>query len=59
MPMFENPAAYADEAQTALRALAYTPRAIDGPRQIYSVEGSLTSGRRVAEPVVAPARGVP
>ena len=43
MPTFENPAADADEVQTALRALAYATRSIDDPRQIYSVLGSLTS----------------
>ena len=43
MPTFENPAADADEAQTALRALAHATRSIDDPRQIYSVLGSLTS----------------
>lgn len=43
MPMFENPAADADEVQTALRALAHATRSIDDPRQIYSVLGSLTS----------------
>ncbi len=43
MPTFENPAADADEAQTALRALAHATRSIDDPRDIYSVLGSLTS----------------
>jgi hypothetical protein len=43
MPTFEDPAADADEVQTALRALAHATRFIDGPRQIYSVLGSLTS----------------
>ena len=43
MPTFQNPAADADEVQTALRALAHTTRSIDDPRQIYSVLGSLTS----------------
>lgn len=43
MLTFEDPAADADEAQTALRALAHTTRSIDDPRQIYSVLGSLTS----------------
>lgn len=43
MPMFENPAADADEVQTALRALAHATRSMDDPRQIYSVLGSLTS----------------
>ncbi len=43
MPTFENPAADADEVQTALRALAHATRCIDDPRQIYSVLGSLTS----------------
>ena len=43
MPTFENPAADADEVQTALRALAHATRSIDDPRQIYSVLGSLTS----------------
>ena len=43
MPTFENAAADADEAQTALRALAHATRAINDPRQIYSVLGSLTS----------------
>lgn len=43
MPTFENPAADADEAQTALHALAHASRSIDDPRQIYSVLGSLTS----------------
>lgn len=43
MPTFENPAADADEAQAALRALAHATRSIDDPRQIYSVLGSLTS----------------
>lgn len=43
MPTFENPAADADEVQSALRALAHATRAIDDPRQIYSVLGSLTS----------------
>lgn len=43
MPTFENPAADADEVQTALRALARATRSIDDPREIYSVLGSLTS----------------
>lgn len=43
MPTFENPAADADEVQTALRGLAHATRSIDDPRQIYSVLGSLTS----------------
>lgn len=43
MPTDENPAADADEVQTALRALAHATRSIDDPRQIYSVLGSLTS----------------
>lgn len=43
MPTFENPAAGADEVQTALRALAHATRAIEDPRQIYSVLGALTS----------------
>jgi len=43
MPTFENPAADADEVQTALRALAHATRSMDDPRQIYSVLGSLTS----------------
>ncbi|MDQ3155398.1 MAG: hypothetical protein M3Q98_01535 [Actinomycetota bacterium] len=43
MHTFEDPAADADEAQTALRALAHATRSIDDPRQIYSVLGSLTS----------------
>lgn len=43
MPTFENPAADADEVQSALRALAHATRSIDDPRQIYSVLGSLTS----------------
>ena len=43
MLTFEDPAADADEAQTALRALAHATRSIDGPRQTYSVLGSLTS----------------
>ena len=43
MPTFENPAADADEVQTALRALAHATRSIEDPRQIYSVLGSLTS----------------
>lgn len=43
MPTFENPAAAADEVQTALRALAHATRSIDDPREIYSVLGSLTS----------------
>jgi hypothetical protein len=43
MPTFENPAADADEVQTALRALAHATRSIDDPRQIYSVLGALTS----------------
>lgn len=43
MPTFENPAADADEVQTALRALAHATRSIDDPRQTYSVLGSLTS----------------
>lgn len=43
MPTFENPAADADEVQTALRALAHATRSIDDPRDIYSVLGSLTS----------------
>ena len=43
MPTFENPAADADEVQTALRALAHATRSIDDPRQIYSVLGSLTA----------------
>lgn len=60
MPTFENPAADADEVQTALRALAHTTRSIDDPRQIYSVLGSLTHlSRCIAEPVAASARGVP
>lgn len=43
MPTFENPAADADEVQTALRALAHATRSIEDPRQIYSVLGSLTA----------------
>ena len=43
MPTFDNPAADADEVQTALRALAHATRSIDDPRQIYSVLGSLTA----------------
>ena len=43
MPTFENPAADADEVQTALRALAHATRSIEDPRQIYSALGSLTS----------------
>jgi len=43
VPTFENPAADADEVQTALRALAHATRSIDDPRQIYSVLGSLTA----------------
>jgi hypothetical protein len=43
MPTFTNPAADADEVQTALRALAHATRSLDDPRQIYSVLGSLTS----------------
>lgn len=43
MPTFDNPAADADEVQTALRALAHATRSIDDPREIYSVLGSLTS----------------
>jgi hypothetical protein len=43
MLTFENPAADADEVQTALRALAHATRYIDDPRQIHSVLGSLTS----------------
>lgn len=42
MPTFENPAADADEVQTALRALAHATRFIDDPRDIYPVLGSLT-----------------
>lgn len=42
MPTFENPAADADEVQTAMRALAHATRSIDDPRDIYSVLGSLT-----------------
>lgn len=43
MPTFENPAADADDVQTALRALAHATRSIDDPREIYSVLGSLSS----------------
>lgn len=43
MATFENPAADADEVQTALRALAHATRSIDDPREIYSVLGSLSS----------------
>lgn len=43
MPTFEDPAADADDVQTALSALAHATRSIDDPRQIYSVLGSLTS----------------
>lgn len=43
MPTFEDPAADASEAHTALRALAHATRSIDDLRQIYSVLGSLTS----------------
>ncbi|MAS54944.1 MAG: hypothetical protein CMJ44_10045 [Pimelobacter sp.] len=43
MPTFQDPAADADEVQTALRALVHATRSIDDPRQIYSVLGSLTS----------------
>lgn len=43
MPTFDDPAVDADEAQTALRALAHATRSIDDPHQIYSVLGSLTS----------------
>ena len=59
MPTFENPAADADEVQTALRALAHATRSIDDPREIYSVLGSLTSAARVDESVAAPDRCVP
>ena len=59
MPTFENPAADADEVQTALRALAHATRSMDDPRDIYSVLGSLTSALGVSEPVAPPARGVP
>lgn len=38
-----DPAAEADEAARALRALAHATRSIDDPRQIYSVLGSLTT----------------
>ena len=31
MPTFENPAADADDVQTALRALAHATRSIDDP----------------------------
>lgn len=43
MPTFDDAAADAHEVQTALRALAHATRAIDDPRQIYPVLGSLTS----------------
>lgn len=43
MPNFENPAAAADDVQTALRGLAHATRRVEDPRQIYSVLGSLTS----------------
>ncbi|GAB2446919.1 hypothetical protein GCM10027062_30510 [Nocardioides hungaricus] len=43
MPTSENPAAAADQAQAALRALAHATRSVEDPRQIYSVLGSLTS----------------
>lgn len=43
MPTFENPAADADDIQTALRALAHATRSIDDPRQIYPVLGSVTT----------------
>lgn len=39
MPTFENPAADADDVQTALRALAHATRTIDDPRQVYPVLG--------------------
>ena len=42
MPTFDNQVIDADEAQQALRALAHATRAIDDPRQIYPVLGSLT-----------------
>lgn len=43
MSTSENPAANANEAETALRALAHATRSIDDPRQIYAVLGSLGS----------------
>lgn len=43
MPTFEDPAADADQVQTALRTPAHATRSIDDPRDIYSVLGSLTS----------------
>lgn len=43
MPTPENPAKVADEAHTALRALAHATLSLDDPREIYSVLGSLTS----------------
>jgi hypothetical protein len=43
MVTFEDPAADAEEAQTALRALAHATRSMDDPRQVYSVLGSLSS----------------
>lgn len=43
MRTFEGPATDAEEAQTALRALAHATRSIDDPREISSVLGSLTA----------------
>jgi len=43
MPTFFDPAADADEAYQAMRALAHQTAAIDDPRQIYPMLGSLSA----------------
>ncbi|CUR54291.1 hypothetical protein NOCA2150033 [metagenome] len=44
MPRFQDPVREAAQAREALRCLAHSTRAIDDPRQIYSVLGSLSAG---------------
>ncbi|MGO1665153.1 hypothetical protein [Candidatus Corynebacterium faecigallinarum] len=46
MPTFHDPAADADEAREALRALAHATRSFDHPAETYSVIGELLSGVR-------------
>jgi hypothetical protein len=44
MPTFENPAAHAEGADRALRALAETIRSITAPEDSYTMLGALSSG---------------
>jgi len=43
VPSFDDPAVDAAEAQEALRGLAHATRALDDPREIYTLLGSLTA----------------